>query len=258
MIHRRYFLAVALLTVLAFILSGCGSVRQVEPAALTAAKDMILESPYRMDVELSFVNNNLIFAYSCFIDFQGETSRWDGTARVLYKLTAFEQKCKSETTADGSWKQWRSGYAVSDTKSPSKEIARWLQMAAAGQGREIGTPVPASDLSDAFPQECGKVHLLVLEGVVVDWNALCDTHIDSIFGGQDLLDSAGACTVTLLFREKTHDLVGAYLSAMEGATALEAALVLTSTGNGPEIESSVFDGAVQDAPLSEEWEIISR
>lgn len=209
-----------------------------------------------MQVFLSFINNDVVLAYSGDVIFQGETSTWQAAARALYQTATFEQKCSTVTTEAGSRKLWRGNYAISETESPAKQLADWLAWAGEGQGRILPEPISASEISSVFPEDSGKVHLLIMEDVAVDWRSLCDANIDTLFGGEDLLETAGSCTVTLMFRQDTLELMGIYLSAMEGEAALEGALLISKTESGPEIDGLLFLEEPIEAPLAEEWDLL--
>lgn len=173
-------------------------------------------------------------------------------------LTTFEQVCKSHTSAVGSCKEWRGEYVKSDLISPVSQLAEWLAMVDQGQGALYEETMQASDISSVFPEECGEVYLLVLDDVPVKWNSLCDADIDTLFGGENLLDAAGNCKVTLMFQTETFQLTGIYLSAMEGETALEGALVIFPAEYSPAVDASSLDDCWKEAPLAEEWEILGR
>lgn len=236
-------------------LSGCDATSYPAPKELAEANELIQDQSYSAEVTLSYINDTVILAYESDILFQGQVSQWKGEARVLYKQVTFVQGCESFTSSEGSWKKWRSAFAKTETVSPAIQIAQWLELVSDGEGRLIQSQILASDISDAFPDSVGLVYLVVLDDIRVNWAGLCDADIDTLFGGAGLLETAGVCKVTMLFRQETKELAGIFISAMEGYAALEGAILLSCSDPFSGIEKPGSTQIVEDAPLGEEWEM---
>lgn len=240
------------LALLITALSGCSEIDRPSHSDFVGANFLLLESPVQLQTEIGLVTDNVVMYYSTVLTACGSESLWDGVATVFFENIYFKQVCTSQTTAAASGKEWRGGWAVSNTKSPVLQIQGWLQDIADDEGHYSKDTILPENLSEFFSGYDDPVYRITLPEKQVDWDALCDAEFDSLFGGDNLLASAGDADVTMLFNIDTLELEGIYITATDTAW-LEAAIIITQASEAPNI--SVDMDALEEGTLSEEWAI---
>ena len=96
-----------------------------------------------------------------------------------------------------------------------------------------------------------------LEDAPVDWDSICDVHIDSIFGTQAFLTDIKTGTVVLYFDAATLLLAAATFTAEQGSTSISGNIEVSAAG-GHTLQEFPLPEAVSDGTLYEEWRILGE
>ena len=97
---------------------------------------------------------------------------------------------------------------------------------------------------------------VLLEDAPLDWNSICDAHIDSIFGSQAFLTDIETGTVVLFFDATTLLLAAATFTAEQEGTSISG-IIEVSAADGHALQDFPLPETISDCTLYEEWDIIS-
>ena len=211
---------------------------------------------YKYSINMAVTGEKVTFAYYSDILASGSSAQRTGNAVVSYYGIAFSQDCETISNDSLSAKKWRELWADSEPESPAPMIQLWLQKVANGLGAYEKRPVDPADflpLPDGGSQKAFSVRL---SNIDLNWNALCDAHLDSTFGGQSLLTDIAKGTATLYFDSETQTLLGVRLSARHEQTELSGTIVITPTQESFSHAFPAQDKLIQGT-LSEEWSILN-
>lgn len=230
------------------MLSGCALI-QTPRSSLAKANEHLASEPALFHIELTIISESVTFAYRSDIHTADATALWSGQANIQAYGMTFQQDCQTYCTVDNSAKVWRDKLVSSDNGSPALLLHSWLQRVSSGSGKYLKKPaVPeapglSQELCYAVQMKCN-----------IPWENLCDAHIDSSFGGQDLLTAYRSATVTIYFQTDTLDLEGIEINQTNSNGSLYA--VITASAGDGQFEDNIPD--LTDLPigaLAEEWSI---
>lgn len=246
LIHRVKALLCCLLVFA--MLSGCALI-QTPRSSLAKANEHLASEPASFHIELTVISESVTFAYRSDIHTADALASWSGQANIHAYGMTFQQDCQTYCTADSSAKLWRDKLVSSDNRSPALMLRSWLQRVSSGSGKYLKEP--AIPEAPSISQElCYAVQMKCS----IPWEKLCDAHIDSSFGGQDLLTSFQSAMVTLYFNAETLNLEGIVINQNNGSSSLYAVItVFTTDGHFTDNFPDITDLPV--GILSEEWSI---
>lgn len=247
----RRLKALACCLLVSSLLSGCG-ILQPPRSALVKANEHLVSDPAVFHIKLTVNSESVTFAYRSEIRTADALASWSGHANLQAFGLTFQQDCQTICTENGSAKAWRDKLVLSDNQSPALLLRSWLRRVGSGSGKYLKKPaVPeapglSQELCYAVQMKCS-----------IPWEKLCDAHIDSSFGGQDLLTDFQSSTVTLYFRTDTLSLEGIEISQANRNGSLNA--VLTVSADSGQITDTVPDfRSLSSGTLSEEWSICTN
>lgn len=241
----------ALAFVYAFILlCGCTSQRGLR----NSLAETNFMSGNKYHIELVAHNALATLAYKTDVLHHNGCAQWDGTAMIGAYNMAFEQRCISLYANDICAKQWRGQWVSSTATSPKNQIDKWLQDVRRGAGtitegdQWFHTEADAEGRSDS----CITVQMPRAD---LDWNALADVHIDSIFGTQSLLTAFEQGSVTLYFDAETHQLSTVVIAADTGQNSMSCIITVSTTEEQIQETIPTAD-KLKEGTLYEEWTIL--
>lgn len=257
MIYKRIAPVISLLLLGCIFLYGCNMTAVIQPSRedIVGANSCMLAGPLQLKLDMKLMSDTgTILYYSSDVTAFQEDAIWDGVGKVYFGNMYFRQDCQTVCTESGSRKQWRGSWAASDTRSPVTPIAEWLGKAVA-EGVYFTTPVTPSECSDYLEEYQDPAYRITWTEKDPQWDALCDVHPDTLFGGNDLITSFKEVKVTLFFG--TDDLL------------LDVILLTAEEQDGHWLNFSIIPGAATEAPDTqwdgeveqnivhgEEWELI--
>ena len=170
---------------------------------------------------------------------------------------AFRQECHSLYSPEIKAKQWRGIWVNGTATSPSLLIQEWLQLCLEPSAKYARRPVA---LSKIIPkEESSGIYVVAIQvtDAPINWDALCDAHIDTWFGSQTLLTDFTQADATLYFDVKTSALCAVVFAAQSSQGNINCTITL-SPADGLTLQEFPSAGALPTGTLSEEWSIISN
>lgn len=241
--------AMSFLLAACLLLTGCSGIMQPSRKALAGANHYLDSVPVLLEVSLAVSTDDVTLRYDTEITAQGQCASWDGEATVWFKSAKFHQVCRTLCDSTGSCKRWRDKWVKSDNTSPIPRICEWLDDMVAGKGFYGTRPVIPSQMTDgalSVDEECYRIEF---GAAALDWKAFCDTHLDSLFGRDELLNGIKP-EVVLFFGAKDNQLKGIWLVSA-GESQLVGAIRIHSSNEMPNILLS--DMPISDGHIYEEW-----
>lgn len=206
-------------------------------------------------IEIVAHNGLVDLAYKTEVLAIDDKAQWNGSATVGAYHMAFQQECKSVYAPDVQAKLWRGKWVKSTATSPKKQLLQWLQACGDGAGVYQKDAIDADTL---LPLEGEKVRQIVTVQIpdgTLDWAALCDAHLDTLFGSQTLLTDATTANVILCFDAETLELIGVVFSAQQGQTTINGTIILSAT-DGQTLDTFPEPETLEEGTLHEEWSIL--
>ena len=248
---RRMASVIAILVVCAAVLSGCSG-RLAARKALAEANTF---PSAIFDIEIVGQNGLATLAYKTQVLHISEKAQWDGLATISAYNMVFQQECNSIYSENLQAKLWRDKWVQSSSTTPAIQLRAWLQMFRNGSGVYDPTPVPADSLPP-FPEGDSRSMVTVqLKDAPLDWDSICDVHIDSLFGTQAFLTDLKTGTVVLYFDASTLLLAAATFTAEQGGTSISG-IIEVSASDGHTFQDFPLPETVSDGTLYEEWTIL--
>lgn len=189
------------------------------------------------------------------LDMDGK-AQWDGIATVGAYRMAFQQKCESVYAPDLQAKLWRGKWVESTATSPREQLHQWLQSCGDGAGVYQTDAVAAYTILPVKEGDTRHIVTVQLPDAALDWAALCDAHLDTLFGSQAFLTDIKTAYVTLCFDAETLSLIGVVFSAQQGQTTINGTIMLSAT-EGQSLGTFPAPETLAEGTLYEEWEILS-
>lgn len=245
--------AIAVLLLLFFLFAGCTAEKEELPAVVEA--NPLQSGIYHIEI----IGNNGIatLAYKSDVLNIGDQTQWDGLATIGAYDMAFRQECHSVYSPSIKAKLWRNRWVSSTATSPKDLVLSWLQ-SCTGKASEYDPNVVAiATVLPAGEEDTRRVYSVTLPSAVLEWNALCDAHIDTLFGSQAFLTDVKTGTVILYFDAETNALAGVKITAQHGRTALSATITV-STADGQNLREFPETEDPIKGSLSEEWNFIEE
>lgn len=208
-------------------------------------------------IEISGSNGLALLAYKTDVLVVGSYAQWDGLATIGAYNMAFRQECHSLFTPAIQAKQWRGNWVQSTATSPSIQLTEWLRLCLSATSKYRADNIPITQvLSNAGEKET-KVVSIHLTDAPIEWNALCDAHIDTMFGSQVFLTDLTNATVTLYFDASSKALVGVVFTAENGQTHINGTIAV-SAYDGRELSTIPATDTISEGILHEEWDLYSE
>ena len=255
---ERSALVVAILLVFSVLFSGCSRYDIIRPSRkeIIEAGLSLWDGPVELNIAIDMVlPDDVVMYYTSTVVATEDTAQWSGQATVYHIATYFRQKCVTMCDETGSAKEWHGKWAVSDNTSPVPALRGWLQKAKT-EGAFRTVPVVPAELSGTLKGLKNDCYRITLNEEIWDYRALCDVHLDSLFGGNERLQAFQAVKVDLLFDTHNLSLTAILLSAEDrGGGRLEISVRATAS-TSPNVDLSSM--SLSNAILSEEWEIIGH
>ena len=245
----------SVIVILTFLvaLTGCNG-KLAARRALTEANTFPSST---FDIEIVGQNGLATLAYKTKVIHISNKAQWEGVATISAYNMVFQQDCHSLYSEDLQAKLWRGKWVQSSATTPAIQLRPWLQMFRNGSGTYAPTPVPAS-LLDPFSESDPRSMVTVrLEDAPLNWNSICDVHIDSLFGTQAFLTDIKTGTVTLYFDADTLLLAAATFTAEQGSTSISG-IIEVSAIDGHALREFPLPETISDATLYEEWCILGE
>lgn len=241
---------IASIGILACIITGCAENQDARKALVEAN---LLSSGF---YQIQIAGNNPIvsFAYKTEALHIGQETQWEGVATVGAFDMAFQQNCHSVYSPEIKAKRWRGKWVRSTATTPTAQILLWLQEMSAGRGEISSEPASKPDFLSA---RAGEVLAVTLSDAPMLWNAICDAHIDTLFGSQAFLTDLKEAEAILYFDADTHTFLGAAFQGSYGQTAITGTIVLSAT-DGHTIGSFPPPEKISEGTLSEEWQVLQE
>lgn len=237
---------------------GCSKNDVLQPSRteIVGANLFLCDGPvkYTLDVKL-ISSSGVALYYDSVLLSHNDTAEWQGTAKVNFQSMYFKQECHSVVDASGSRKEWRDKWAASDNTVPVESISRWLGKAEREAAYHTRPVVPAEQ-SKYLSDFTEPAYRLTWKEAEIDWNAWCDFHIDTMFGGDALLQEYKQAKVTMFFGTDDLLLDAIWITIDESDRWLSFVIVPTVTNITPNTD---YVGEIeQDIFLKEEWTIINQ
>lgn len=242
--------AIALILV---VLLFCGCAAQQEKRNAVAEVNTLSSGNYH--ITLIGQSSTVTLAYKTDVLHIDDCAQWNGIATVGAYSMAFQQDCRSLYTTQYRAKQWRGKWVESTATSPKEQIDLWLQEIQDGAGTMNTKAVDAAQLLPLEEGDACSVFTARLENASLNWEALTDVHLDSMFGSQAFLTDVETGTVTLCFNTEDYTLVGVIISAKNSQTTISCTITV-STVEGQTIEEIPNQDSIGTGTLSEEWTIL--
>lgn len=240
---------IALFVLLAFM-PGCTS-NHIERNAVVEANPLSSASYH---IEITGTNQIITFAYQTDVIDIDDCAQWNGIATVGAYNMAFQQSCLSVYSSTVQAKQWRGEWVYSATTSPKIQFTKWLQDYSLGSGSCDASAVLANSVLPLPLTDTRTVSTIHLPAAALDWDALCDVHIDSTFGSQNLLTDIASGDILLYIDNETLELIGATFTAQQDQTHISG-MIIVSANDGQSLEPFPDADTITDGTqyLYEEW-----
>lgn len=248
---HRLASTIAALGLLACALCGCSQ----DHAGREALVEANLLSSGIYQIQITGNNPLITFAYQSKAIHLGDKTQWEGCATVGAYDLAWQQECISIYSPTVKAKQWRGKWVHSTATTPTAQMLLWLQEVSAGKGEISNTPSAPPDFLSSRAGEGTQVICATLQDAPIFWNAICDAHLDTFFGGQAFLTDIKSAAVTLYFDAATYALIGVQFQGKQAQTAIEGKITL-SAADGQSITEFPLPKEISDGTLSEEWQIL--
>lgn len=254
MVHltRRMASVIAILTFLA-VLAGCSG-RLAARKALTEANTF---SSSVFNVEIVGQNGLATLAYKTEVLHISGKAQWEGIATIGAYNMVFQQECRSLYSEELCAKLWREQWVQSSATTPAIQLRSWLQMFHNGRGTYDPTPTAAALLAPFSENDPRSMVIVHLEDAPINWDSICDVHIDSLFGTQAFLTVIKTGTVTLYFDADTLLLAAATFSTEQGGTSVSG-IIEVSAVDGQAFQDFPLPETISEGTLYEEWHILGE
>lgn len=249
--HRLASIFVLLATICA-LLTGCSTETTV-PKALVEANDL---SCGLYHIEITGDNGLVLFAYQSDVLHMNGMAQWEGIATIGAFSMAFRQECFSVYSPLVQAKYWRGKWVQSTATTPANQYFLWFQQITAGNCTYSSNPVSVNTLLPLAEGEDVQVVAVHLDDATLDWDSLCDAHIDTLFGAQTFLTDATTATVTICFDAETYVLIGASFTAEYSQTKLKGTITVCAS-DGHAFQKFPDPEEITDGTLYEEWTRVS-
>lgn len=250
--RRKQVFASAISAILLFstVLCGC-SLIQPSRKELAEANAFLYSEPVALDVSLILQSGSTAMSYDTQILLEGDMAEWEGDAYVAFSGIPFHQSCRSACNGQEAGKLWKEQWARTELKAPTVNLKVWLSKLASGKGTYLTRSVIPQEDSDGLIPLDRESYRVMLRNVAVDWDAICDVNLDSLFGGDTLLTQYEAVDVTMYFQTVNWELSAVLIQAERPDGAVSCTVLVSRSEQGP----SVMVGELEDGLLSEDWEI---
>lgn len=242
---------IAILTFLA-VLAGCNG-KLAARSALTEANTFPASV---FNIEIVGQNGLATLAYKTEVLHISNKAQWEGVATISAYNMVFQQECRSLYSEELQAKLWREKWVQSSATTPAIQLRSWLQMFHNGAGTYDPTPTAAALLAPFSENDPRSMVTVQLEDAPINWDSICDVHIDSLFGTQAFLTDIKTGTVVLYFDAATLLLAAATFSAEQGGASVSG-IIGVSTTDGQSLQDFPLPETVSDGTLYEEWNIIN-
>lgn len=236
-----------------FLLSGCSRIIQPDREDLIKAAQEQMGQPVELDISFDFVDDNLALYYNTEVTQDGSSASWEGNATVYYLDYYFKQDCI--TICDGlqSCKQWKDKWVASETVSPCHQINEWLNAILKGEGVYLKQPVVPSEISESLEGLENETYCIHLKSSQIDWSSLVDFQLDSLFGGDELLEGLSQGNIYFFFDCDSLALDSIYITRISDIEWFEATIDINSSSEHPEQMPEQYETI--EGILSEDWNI---
>ena len=264
MVHLKHILAstITVLLVIA-LLCGCNRDRIASDASANPHSDAMRAlveantlSSGLYHIEISGSNGLALFAYQTDVLVINNHAQWDGTATIRAYDMAFLQECHSLYSENIQAKYWRDRWAIGTATAPSILLQEWLRLCLSNEAEYTPEAVSISRFLGEGEAEDTQVVAIQISDAPIDWNAICDAHIDTWFGSQTLLTDHAQADATLCFDAETSKLL-AVIFASEISQGNIHCTIKLSTADGHTMEEFPSSDALSSVPLQEEWNFFS-
>lgn len=250
--EKRLALTISVLLVVC-ILTGCNRVIQPSRADFVRASSFIKDQPVNISVTMLRSASDINIGYTSQIAAEGDFAQWDGKAVVDYYGTLFVQKCKTICSKEKGYKEWRGQWVTSETRSPVPMIMDWLQAVSDGVGIYEKEPEVPADTIAEFEDLTEPTYLIQLSSQQAEWNRMWDAHLDSLFGGNEMMTIHERWYVWLYFGAEDHQLKAAIISS--GGVEDMVNIFMQINPADEHLDTTLPHENIGEGHLAEEWEI---
>ena len=246
MVKIKKTIALALSVCLLAFCPGCTRIFQPSVTDIARANISFLEGPVKVDISLDIVTDTIVAYYETEVLCHGENAYWDGNATVYYNGTFFTQECISQTDGKTRGKMWRGVWAEADTSTPVNQLLLWLSRIEVGACFYDDSPV-----TEVIDGKDISVYRINFTDIPLNWNHLIDVDFDSLFGGNELLNSFDNLNIELLVSTERLEIVEIRLSSCIQEGYCSGTI---NVHRFPKTPDTIWgDTLQQKAYLSEEW-----
>lgn len=207
------------------------------------------------NVEIVGQNGLATLAYKTEVLHISGKAQWEGIATIGAYNMVFQQECRSLYSEELCAKLWREKWVQSSATTPAIQLRSWLQMFRNGAGAYDPNPTAAALLAPFSENDPRAMVTVQLEDAPINWDSICDAHIDSLFGTQAFLTDIKTGTITLYFDADTLLLAAATFSAEQGGTSVSG-IIGVSTADGQTLQEFPLPETISEGTLYEEWTIL--
>lgn len=250
---HRFIPVIVLMLFFGSLLNGCKSPLQPSRMDMTGINLSSGETS-RLDIEVVIKEKNFTMEYKSEVLVLDSRAQWNGKANVYCLNAWFEQSCITFCDENSSCKQWRGVMVPSDSSSPAKQIVQWQEMIEEGSGYYHKKPVEAVDYSASLNTISEMVYAFELKNVPLDVTALCDVHLDSLFGSNERLAAYTQANVKMLYGTEDLRLKAVIILSSNSDKILSAVIVVNDTDQ--ELDFHMEDFVLQEGLLPEEWNMV--
>ena len=248
--NRAFASAISAILLFSTVLCGC-SLIQPSRKELAEANAFLYLEPVALDVSLTLQSGGTAMSYDTQILMEGDMAEWEGDAYVSFSGIPFHQSCRSACDGLEAGKKWNEQWAKTELKAPTVNLKAWLSELASGKGTYLARSViPKEDSKGLIPLD-RESYRVMLRNFAVDWDALCDVNLDSLFGGDTLLTQYDTVDVTMYFQTADWELSAVLIQAEHSDGAVTCKVLVSRSEQGP----SIMFGELEEGLLSEDWEI---
>lgn len=217
--------------------------------------NLFSEGAYKLDIKVSMTEGDFAMEYNSQVLASGSKASWNGRATVYCLNARFEQQCRSYCEDLISCKNWRGVMVPSDSVSPMCQIQSWQELVGQGKGYYHKKPAQANKYSGSLEGIPGTVYAVEMKDVPLNINALCDAHLDNIFGGAERYKPYTSADIIMLYGTKDLKLKAVVIvSEASGATL---AAVISINESEEKLDFRMEDFKLQEGLLQEEWDLVT-
>ena len=241
-----------------YCISGCGI---IQPSREDLARESFsfIDRPFQADIVIDLISDSpsgdeVVMYYRSSVLHEDDVSQWNGVATIYWHETFFKQNCVSISTPELQCKQRAGLWMYSDAGGITDSIAQWLRLVEAGYGNYDKKPVIPASLDDSLRVLEEETYQVSLTQQSVNWKSICDTHLDSLFGGEELITAFTDLQVDLFFSTETHTLVAVFITSPH-LQWIEATIILKEATDIPAVDVDALK--IIEGILHEDWRIIA-